>query len=484
MSFKLGGANIAQIRIGMGIGSAPARRVMLGTGSTAVEVWTAAKGPARYSPTVYLPYGPSLATNKGSVSATPTVASGTVTQANLTSGTAAEDYVAQYAGRHTMPYSSGWVQGCCVSWWVRANVSQGNGGKDMWHRANASATTYEFYASVDAADGLLYAGCTINGARWQVKATSKNISDGNWHHCMVLLVRSSSTAAALYLYVDGASVGSGSKSGLTANGAWSSSQPFWIGGNRTSDSWQGQIDDFSVFDTVGSNVVNPGQLYSDGRQGIVPLTPKTPGDIGARNWLAFNTANPYLDGGTAPMEWKQASTSYPAPATSAGAVTNSNLYAYRAAGTDANPTTGFTIAYWLYWTNTNTTNKVGGKLSGAWSQATLIRNGANGAATWTIQAGTSTTTDLGGGTIPANTWTHVAATATPNGSKWDLATYINGTAAATTTKDLGAQQSNATIGDFAFPYEYALGKFDDIAIWDRALTPTEVASLAATKPTG
>ena len=91
--------------------------------------------------------------------------------------------------------------------------------------------------------------------------------------------------------------------------------------------------------------------------------------------------------------------------------------------------------------------------------------------------------------IPDKTWTHFAIVWKPNGSNWQAQMYINGTADNSKT-DFGNDMRGGSItepvylgkngSDATSPSaggDYFNGELDDLAVWHRVLSATEIGKL-------
>ena len=85
------------------------------------------------------------------------------------------------------------------------------------------------------------------------------------------------------------------------------------------------------------------------------------------------------------------------------------------------------------------------------------------------------------GTLSTGTWTHVAVTHTSGTIKL----YIDGTEDSGTSGDIGSYTAmhNSTgtvrLGGYQNGSQYTNGKLDELAVWDEALTATEISAMAA-----
>ena len=88
---------------------------------------------------------------------------------------------------------------------------------------------------------------------------------------------------------------------------------------------------------------------------------------------------------------------------------------------------------------------------------------------------------LSSGTLSTGTWTHVAVTH----SSGTIKLFINGSEDSGTSGDVGSYTAmhNSTgtvrLGGYQNGSQYTNGKLDELAVWDEALTATEISAMAA-----
>ncbi len=143
---------------------------------------------------------------------------------------------------------------------------------------------------------------------------------------------------------------------------------------------------------------------------------------------------------------------------------------------------GGTITMWAYPTSFPSVDQfLFGHVAGGWANRIQIytsnTNGALG-----VGVGDSHTKSKGIYNLPMNSWTHIALTW--NGSNY--VAYVNGTQRATGTyTGLSTLNSYADIGNTGMrsdSREAFMGSVDDVRIYNRALTSSEIASVYAYQP--
>ncbi|HVV39412.1 MAG TPA: LamG domain-containing protein [Candidatus Paceibacterota bacterium] len=155
------------------------------------------------------------------------------------------------------------------------------------------------------------------------------------------------------------------------------------------------------------------------------------------------------------------------------------------------PTSG-SISLWAYPTSYNLwISPAGWKATAVTNTYLLIdEGGGSSPGTWraVFRKGSSGEANIVGPTIQQNAWTHVVMTWSLSGSVYTITLYINGVqyGSPTTYTDTGGSTS---YGNFAFGTageavnnNYS-GKIDDVRVFNRTLTATEVKSLYSTQAT-
>ncbi len=133
----------------------------------------------------------------------------------------------------------------------------------------------------------------------------------------------------------------------------------------------------------------------------------------------------------------------------------------------------FTIASWVSWDgySTGVATIIGGSDSG---YVQFRINGNYGNETLELLSQASKSVGVSAGTIPTTTWTHVAVTF--EGTNYVF--YINGSASGTGANATTFTSRNTRIGEQVFLWgEGFSGTMDDVRIYNRVLTGTEITTL-------
>lgn len=217
---------------------------------------------------------------------------------------------------------------------------------------------------------------------------------------------------------------------------------------------------------MGSTKVDKVML---GEQLVWPTETTTPFTLGAIHWLPF-TNSPTEDIGTAPAVWN----TYQSPTISDGALVSGRVR-YPTNST-YDPANGSTVTGWVR--NTATGIPYGDpplSATASFSEISFWANSA-GAARWRFRRGGAGAQTIIAGTVPDG-WAFIAACMEPvSGTTWRYRAYINGTEALNNTYDAGTQHA-VTFNSAEF--RAASADISDAAIYNRALTASEVASLFA-----
>jgi hypothetical protein len=145
----------------------------------------------------------------------------------------------------------------------------------------------------------------------------------------------------------------------------------------------------------------------------------------------------------------------------------------------------YTVSAWVNPASDATWSRVFDFGTGTTANMFLTVNGGGAGLRFGITTGgNGAEQDLtGGGQLPVNTWSHVAVTL--SGTTGTL--YLNGTAVATSStmtlkpSSLGATNQN-WIGRSQYADPYLNGTVDDFAVYERALSPAEIAATAGGQP--
>jgi hypothetical protein len=308
------------------------------------------------------------------------------------------------------------------------------------------------------------------GATTVITTTTGNITNDAWHY--VMWTRSGTTGN---IYVDGVLAGTGTTNNLTAftNG-------LVFGSNWAANaSWYtGTMDEIGYWDrTLSADEVS--QLYNSNRALAYPLTaPTLYGGISyykldESSGNATDSIGSYTltNNGTMP---------YDSAKINNGADCSSTDYLSATHIDPDNYNAGLSYSFWIKFDTLGTVTRdvFYWNEASSWS-GTFVR--VISATDVRFRFGTGE--NLVGGETAYNpnfstgTWYHIAATHTPTANRY----YINGTEVATKTTgtiNLAGNSTGLTIGQNNTSGTNPLdGLIDEIGIWGRALTATEVSTL-------
>lgn len=192
-----------------------------------------------------------------------------------------------------------------------------------------------------------------------------------------------------------------------------------------------------------------------------------PATLGATHWLPF-TNSPTEDIGTSPATW--------------GVLNNPTVKdGYLATGTVRNPTGStwssmgaHSFSGWIKTVDKGNLFYATVDIGASYSKMSMDFNGSTREVRWAFRRGESSPQMAIAGTLP-DEWAFVAMTMEPlSGTNWQYRAYINGREVTSGTYNGGTQSPEATI----FPsFSTGSALLDDMAMYKKALTPREVASL-------
>lgn len=148
---------------------------------------------------------------------------------------------------------------------------------------------------------------------------------------------------------------------------------------------------------------------------------------------------------------------------------------------------GMTVTAWVNLSDASLNQKVMGRVNGSFNSGYIlgVENGQLNPEVWN-SAGAAHS--FSAGTIPSGAWTHVAITWATSGY---LVAYVNGAAAdsiAAGTSPIGSNTEPLIIGGSPWStsplYFPVNGSIDDIGIWSRALSATEILEVFNAGGTG
>jgi hypothetical protein len=173
----------------------------------------------------------------------------------------------------------------------------------------------------------------------------------------------------------------------------------------------------------------------------------------------------------------------------AGAASFFDGFSYDQVPTNAlfNTGTGMTVCAWVQLTNALANQKIVGRVNGSFNTGYIlgVENGQVHPEVWNSNG---TPHSLSAGFVPSGQWTHIAITWASNGY---LVVYVNGMAAdsmATEAAGVGANSEPLIIGGSPWsqsPLYFGVnGSIDDLGIWNRALSHTEINDVFSSGTTG
>jgi hypothetical protein len=133
---------------------------------------------------------------------------------------------------------------------------------------------------------------------------------------------------------------------------------------------------------------------------------------------------------------------------------------------------GFTLEAWVYFDGNTGVNSI---LRKTGDYNLYLNNGKLSAEVWPLGAGNPSWTVLNGAVLlPANRWTHVAATWNPTGTAFLL--YVNGVPDAGATASTGSVGGSEplNVGRSSLYNQYFRGRLDEVRVYSAALTQAQV----------
>ena len=229
MAINLAGQQVQDVRVA----GVQAQRVMLGTGTTAVEVWSA---DIRSGAQIWMPLDPPgrpLLEHAGTL--TPAVTSTTL-QARYGYG-----YTPAGAGPGVMMHYAGtWDTGGTVSMWVR-QTGQTTGAHAAFYRKSGT-TEVAMWQQVGASPPYMLFSLIMNGTVVDLHATNVTVPNNQWVMVTITVSRpAGSSSWTVRGYVNGQPAGSVTRS--------AAAQPIAPGDIvLAGTSWGGDLDDLLVWD--------------------------------------------------------------------------------------------------------------------------------------------------------------------------------------------------------------------------------------------
>lgn len=195
-----------------------------------------------------------------------------------------------------------------------------------------------------------------------------------------------------------------------------------------------------------------------------PLSPAT---LGAIHWLPF-TNSPTEDIGNSPVVWGTNGTME----ISNGALIKGELR--NPSNSTWTPAGPHSFTGWVSTTDTGNYLNTVFNVSASYSRMAFYFHGSTRAARWEFQRGGTSYQTVNAGSVPTG-WVFIAMCMEPTtGTTWRYRAYINGAEVANATYGAGTQHPITSVSPRFISSSAAL---DDCALYNRALTAQEIASL-------
>lgn len=223
----------------------------------------------------------------------------------------------------------------------------------------------------------------------------------------------------------------------------------------------------------------------------LPALAQVPGNVPAAGLVAwYPLNNSVVDAGPNGLNGSASGSSAAADRFgSSGAASFFNGFSYDQVPSNAlfNTGTGMTVTAWVQLTDANANQKVIGRVNGSFNSGYIfgVEGGQVHPEVWNSSGVAHT---FSAGFIPSGQWTHVAITWATNGY---LVAYVNSIAVdsiAAGAEGIGSNSEPLIIGGSPWSqsplYFGVFGSLDDIGIWDRALSPSEISDVFSSGTTG
>ncbi len=368
-----------------------------------------------------------------------------------------------------------------------SNSLSGTFTVEAWVNPSATGSTYGIVGSRESSDysfdmsyisGQFHADIG-NGTSWLTQTANTTASTyttlNAWYHVVYVV-----TPTGYTVYVDGVNAGSNSYTSATPL-LFNSSHNLCVGASGSNlNNFKGKIDEVAVYNTALSstqilNHYNLGRTYFTTVVGDSPTAYWRLGETSGTT-LADSTANAYnltISGSGYTMN-------------QTGAISGDSNGALLMTGASQNCYTGsatlqgtFSVEAWVYPTNATSLNGiVGSRASGDESFDMKYDSGVFHGDIGNGSSWITTAADTAASYTTLNTWYHVVYVVTPTG----YTIYVNGTNAgsntwASATPILFNSTHTLCVGaDSDAAFEELSGKLDEVAIYNYALTSTQVAN--------
>jgi hypothetical protein len=351
--------------------------------------------------------------------------------------------------------------GGTISMWFKKNGNGGGSYQALIQRFDASVTGYQIY--INNSDNI------VRFYTNTVLASTYTLSDSNWHHYVVV-----NDGTTTHFFVDGVARGSGAQSMVSVTSPTTNN----IGNYSSSGITNGAFDEVRIYSRALS-ATEVGALYSSGAEKL-KVGPSNSGLVG---YWSFNdgtgtTAADFSgNGNTGTL------TNMSAPATATSGWGNGKLGgglnfdgaddAVNLGGsTLLTPATAATYSAWVYIDGVNA--NYGTIISKYGITTNPLWIGTDGGNSTQIDVCFANSCALNITGLTLNKWIHIVLT--NNGST--VVAYVDGvqsiTAAGSLISGGGVTSIGYDINRANYPFK---GKIDEVRIYSRALSATEVTTL-------
>lgn len=374
---------------------------------------------------------------------------------NITSGSQYVDPSMTFSGGSEVTYSA-WVKGTVGGWCIVGNHATADGTGFLGNQSGTNFATFRYR--------------NTGGGEEIINGVTTNIKDGQWH-----FLAGTASASGGSLYVDGRLENS------SGNGASFTGGSIWVGISSGSNSFVGAIDDVRVYNRALS-VAEIKSLYQSGGATRLaqPTQPNQSGLVGywkldedtgvlAKDSTG-NGNNGVLNGIAEPPT---ATSGWTSKGKMSRALTFDGSNDYIDAGNDSSlQLTSGTLSAWIK------TSNAGAGYRGIFAKQSafgmFLKDNVFIMYDWSGAGDRST-----GISLNDNAWHHVVCSfqsGVSNGTKC----YVDGSNVMTTTITVSSQSIALQIGWANSVGQYFAGSIDDVRIYNRALSASEVLALYKT----
>lgn len=362
----------------------------------------------------------------------------------------------------------------------------------LWVYLDDNSTTQDFFGRYGNGSARFYFGITGTKVRaavgnaYDTTTLSHGMSTGAWYH--VAYTFSGGSSGTFTYYLNGSSVGTISFTWTSDSGSY---EPVHIGGlkngsNTSQNPTNGKLDEIAFYNSAlsASDIT---AIYNSG----APTNLSSDTDLVAYWRMEENTGSTVAD---------SSSNSYTATLTNGPTFSTDvpfpSLYSLDFDGTDdyievsdhddlsfgnSSTDSAFTMAGWVKLDSTTLQRFV--TKSGSSTAEYIFGTGGGSNLLLALYDDTTSVVRyrVSSGTLSTGTWTHVAVTH----SGGTIKLFINGTEDSGSSGDIGSYTAmhNSTgtvrLGGYQNGSQYTNGKLDELAVWDEALTSSEITAMAS-----